>query len=199
MSRQDQSPAAIRPRTVRMRWFLPVLAWLLTSGTVPAVADPAATEALDARQAFARLESLAGTWRGLPKGEGGAESEAAQADEVVHEIILSAAGTVVMETMQPGTDHEMINMYHLDGEDLVLTHYCAGGNQPVMRLDRGASSASKLVFAFAGGTNFDPAVDQHIHQAEIRWVDEARIESAWEGHVDGSSAGIMTFSLARAE
>lgn len=38
--------------------------------------------------------------------------------------------------MQPGTDHEMINMDHLDCEDLVLTRYRAGGNQPRMRLDR---------------------------------------------------------------
>ena len=57
---------------------------------------------------------------------------------VVHEFKTSAAGTVVMETMNPGTGHEMINMYHVDGDDLLLTHYCAGNNQPRMRLNREA-------------------------------------------------------------
>ena len=36
----------------------------------------------------------------------------------------------------------MINMYHMDGDDLVLTHYCAGGNQPTMKLNTENSSAT---------------------------------------------------------
>ncbi len=35
--------------------------------------------------------------------------------------------------MYPGMEHEMTNMYTLDGNTLVMTHYCAGGNQPRMR------------------------------------------------------------------
>ena len=86
---------------------------------------------LTAQEGFEQLKGLAGTWEGEPEGEGAeAEAETKEAGVVKHEIQVSAAGTVVMETMAPGTDHEMINMYHLDGEDLVLTHYCAGGNQP---------------------------------------------------------------------
>ncbi len=115
----------------------------------------------------------------MPEGSG--EAEAGAAGEVTHEIVVSAAGTVVMETMQPGTDHEMINMYHLDGDELVLTHYCAGGNQPRMRLDRAVSSAERLVFEFAGGTNLDPAVDEHIHEAEVAITGKDRIDSRWSG------------------
>ncbi len=49
--------------------------------------------------------------------------------------LSTADGTVVMETMDSGNpDHEMINMYHLGGNEFVLTHYCAGNNQPIMRL-----------------------------------------------------------------
>ena len=85
----------------------------------------------------------------------------------------------------------------LDGEDLVLTHYCAGGNQPQMRLDQSASSTRELVFDFTGGTNLDPEVDNHIHSARIELLDEDRMESTWKAYSGGEEVATMTFHLAR--
>jgi hypothetical protein len=160
----------------------------------------AGVDGVDAQTAFDQLKTLAGTWHGTPEGQGEAAAEEAEhKGEVVHEFRVSAAGTVVMETMMPGTDDEMINMYHLDGDDLLVTHYCSGGNQPRMRLDRDRSTARTLVFDFAGGTNLDPAVDGHIHAAKITFVDDEHLDSAWTSHAEGKQAGVMTFHLARAE
>ena len=165
-----------------------------------AAASPAHAGGVEAQTAFDELKSLAGTWRGKPEGEGAeAEAEAKKVGEVIHEFRVSAAGTVVMETMGPGTEHEMINMYHLDGKDLVLTHYCAGGNQPTMKLNREKSSVAKLVFDFTGGTNLDPSKDQHIHAAEIKVVDGNHLESAWSGYAAGEQVSTMTFHLARSQ
>jgi len=164
------------------------------------VSVPSAAAEVDARAVFERLKSLAGTWRGEAEGEGEeAEAEAERAGEVVHEIRVSAAGSVVMETMNPGTGHEMINMYHLDGQDVVLTHYCAGGNQPHMKLDRQRSTPDKLFFDFAGGTNLDAAVDPHIHSAEITLVEQGELESAWTAYADGKQVAVMTFHLSRSK
>ncbi len=162
-------------------------------------AVPAAHAGVDAAATFDQLKALEGTWTGTPEGMGEAAEEAEMMPAVVHEFKTSAAGTVVMETMNPGTDHEMINMYHLDGDDLVLTHYCAGGNQPKMRLNREASSADNLVFDFAGGTNLDPSVDQHIHSANIRMLDDGSLDSIWQSHAGGEPAGEMAFHLSRAD
>jgi hypothetical protein len=151
-----------------------------------------------AQETFERLKSLEGTWHGTPEGSGAAEEEAKEVAQVVHEFRVSANGTVVMETMGPDTPYEMINMYHVDGEELVLTHYCAGGNQPIMRLDREKSTADKLVFDFAGGTNLNPETDPHIHAAELH-LDEGKLKSAWTSYMNGEEAGGMTFHLARAE
>lgn len=162
--------------------------------------SPVGAGTLTAQDAFEQLKGLAGTWEGEPEGEGAeAEAEAKASGSVTHDIQVSAAGTVVMETMGPGTDHEMINMYHLDGEDLVLTHYCAGGNQPQMRLNRADSSQDLLIFDFAGGTNLDPAVDNHIHSARIELVDSDHLESIWKAHAGGEEVATMTFHLARAD
>jgi len=172
---------------------------LVCSFTLVAV-SPAMADTLTAQQVFDQLKGLEGTWEGDPEGEGEeAAAEAEAAGMVTHEIQVSAAGTVVMETMGPGTAHEMINMYHLDGEDLVLTHYCAGGNQPRMRLNKEQSSADLLVFDFAGGTNLDPQVDSYIHSARIQMVDGDHMESVWKSYSAGEEAATMTFHLARAE
>ncbi len=113
------------------RKTLCVLAALLLGMGAGAQAETGAP-AIDAAAAFEKLKGLAGSWTGAgPEGEG----------EAPHEYRLASAGTVVMETMYGGTDHEMINMYHLDGDDLVLTHYCSGGNQPRMKLDRASATA----------------------------------------------------------
>lgn len=146
------------------------------------------------------LKALEGSWQGAAAGEGSDVSpEGEEPIQGVHEFRVSAAGTVVMETMNPGTDHEMINMYHLDGDELMLTHYCAGGNQPSLRLAADKSSPEMMVFEFAGGTNLDPAVDEHIHGAQITLVDNDHLTSAWTGYKNGEEAGQMTAHLERAD
>ncbi len=160
-----------------------------------ATAETAAETSVDAAKVFKQLKSFEGTWKGSAKGEGGDEME--ESPGAVHEFRVASAGTVVMETMNQGTDHEMINMYHLDGDELRLTHYCAGDNQPHMKLDRDASTSDKLIFKFVGGTNLDPAVDHHIHGVEISVKDENHIMSSWIGYGGGEQTGVMHFDLAR--
>jgi hypothetical protein len=63
----------------------------------------------------------------------------------------------LVERLFPGAPQEMTTVYHREGADLALTHYCAGGNQPRMRARAPAADANVLEFAFDGGTNLDPA------------------------------------------
>ena len=166
---------------------------------VVATTGSPATAEVDAAKVFEQLKDFAGLWKGTPEGQGEeAEAEAAALAEVVHRFEVSAAGTVVMETMMPGTDQEMINMYYLDGDDLVLTHYCAGGNQPRMRLDAATSSESNLVFDFDGGTNLEGA-SHHIHSANLVLKEDGRMESRWFAKAGDEVTDGMTFHLARAE
>ena len=86
----------------------------------------------------------------------------------------------------PGSGHEMVSMYHQDGKDVVMTHYCALGNQPKMKLDP-ASTDKELKFVFAGGTNLDPAKDMHMHEGSIKWIDDDHIEWTWQGYQEGKA------------
>ena len=180
-----------------MRKMLP-MGWLSLLTLI--VTSPSMAGELTAARVFDQLKGLEGTWEGPMEGEGQEAQEEAEAGGLaVHEIEVSAAGTVVMETMGPGTDHEMINMYHLDGEDLLLTHYCAGGNQPRMRLALEESTAELLIFDFLDGTNLDPATDHFIGSARIEIVDADHIESIWGGYSGNEQVSTMTFHLARAD
>ncbi len=136
--------------------------------------DKATTEAK--HPALERLKKLAGTW--VAAGENGKPT-----DQVVSVIKVTAAGSAVHETLFPGQAHEMVSVYHRDGADVVMTHFCALGNQPRMKADP-KSPANQIRFQFAGGSNLDPAKDKHMHEGTITFLDEDHIEwagVAWEG------------------
>jgi len=173
---------------------------LLVTALFVTVAPPVAADmAKTSADVFDQLRALEGAWASqAEQGEGEAhDEEAALASQF--DFAVSAGGTVVMETMNAGTTHEMINMYHLDGEDLVLTHYCAAGNQPTMKLDRAALAEGKTQFAFTGGTNLDPAVDQHIHSVELNWQDDGSVAADWTSWGGGEQNAVMHFVLTRSE
>jgi len=152
----------------------------LTVLSAAATRPAAAQQGVDPHVAFDRLKSLAGTWEG-PAGD----EKTGPPATVVYRV--ASGGTVVQETLFPGTPHEMISMYHISDGNLVLTHYCAAGNQPRMSLDAKASSAERLVFAFDGGTNFDPARDPHIHSGVIEFKGDTLHNewASWQGGKEG--------------
>ena len=123
------------------------------------------------------------TWRDNLDLAVAADAAGKPTDEVVSVIKVTAAGSAVQETLFPGEPHEMVSLYHLDGADLVMTHYCALGNQPRLKADP-KSSPNQIHFQFVGGSNLDPAKDMHMHEGTITFVDDDHIEIhgvAWVG------------------
>jgi hypothetical protein len=129
---------------------------------------------------FEKLKKLAGTWVE-------ADKDGKPTDKVVSVIKVTAAGSTVHETLFPGTQMEMISVYHLDKSDLVMTHYCMLGNQPRMKADPKAP-ANQLRFLFDGGTNLDPKKDMHMHEGTLTIVDDDHVEMSGVGWVNGKPA-----------
>jgi len=127
-----------------------------------------------------RLKKLAGTWVAV-------DDKGQPTDNVVSVFKVTSAGTAVQETIFPGTGHEMVSVYYVDGPDVVLTHYCALGNQPHLKLDP-SSSKNRLDFKFVSGSNLNPAKDMHMHEGSITVVDDDHIESTWQAWQDGKPA-----------
>jgi hypothetical protein len=140
-------------------------------------------------QRFEALKSLAGDWVEIGK-------DGQPTDKVVSSIRVTSGGNTVQETMFPGSDHEMVTMYHLDGADLVLTHYCMLGNQPRMRAEQGGDT-NKIVFKFTGATNLKSNDDQHMHQATLTIAGPDHFKSEWVSCKDGKACHQVGFDLVR--
>jgi len=155
---------------------------------MPAAKGPARRASPAAAQ-LERLKALAGTWTGKA-GHAGSPGEDTSVTWRV-----TAAGSAVVETIAPGTPHEMVTVYHLDGDQLVLTHYCAAGNQPTMRA-RPSRDPSVVAFDFVRGSNMKPG-DMHMHSVRIVLPGEDRLETEWTTWSGGKASDTAKFALTR--
>ena len=159
--------------------------WLTLCGQ-SAAAD---SSPISGRQAFELMKRLAGEWSGKMDEEG-------SQPPVTVTYRVTAAQSAVLETLFPGTEHEMVTLYHMDGEKLVLTHYCAAGNQPHMVLTK-KSTPTDLRFDFVSGSNVNPKKDMHMHSAHIHLAGSDTISGEWTGFQDGKPGHVARFSLSR--
>jgi hypothetical protein len=135
------------------------------------------------------IKKLAGDWVA-------ADKDGKPTDQVVSKIRVTSGGQTVLETLFPGTDHEMLTVYHMDGKDLVLTHYCILGNQPRLKAER-TDDPKKLSFKFVGGANIDAAKSNHMHDALITLVDDNHIKTEWTRCEEGKACETHGFDLVR--
>ncbi|MEK6324925.1 MAG: hypothetical protein AABN33_25055 [Acidobacteriota bacterium] len=136
------------------------------------------TVVYDAASAFEFLKTLAGDWeRGSGDHEHGSSSRSAS-------FKVTAAGSSVVETLYAGQPTEMVSIFHMDGNQLLLTHYCALKNAPIMKFVK-SDKPGEIQFAFHGGTNFDPKVDTHVHQGVFQIKDKNTVESTFVAFANG--------------
>lgn len=160
-----------------------------TCGGAPAAR--VVTPASDMQQAemLGRIKNLAGTWE---------MTDDAGQKQIASIFIVSSSGSVVREIMFPGSSHEMTNMYHMDGQTLVVTHYCAMGNQPRMRAPLTDASADRLAFVFDSVTNKTAADQACMANMTLVFVDADTIRQEWRTTAaPGASDESTNFTLTR--
>ena len=163
--------------------------YLLFVGLVMAYAGEHSHLPYSGSKEFERMKELAGAWEGtsnnMPK-EGG---------KVRVEYRLSSGGSSVVETLFPGTAHEMVSVYYDNKGQLTMTHYCALRNQPRMKLQD--ADAQNLHFVFVDGSNIDPMKDAYMHSLTISFVDKDHIIQKWTLFADGKEKETSVFKLSR--
>lgn len=164
-------------------------AFVLAAGSVLAAPAPPVTGGTPASGAFEKFRGLAGDWVAAE------DNEMVKKGDLVARYAVTAAGSAVVETVFPGSPHEMVTVYHPDGSDLVLTHFCMEGNQPRMRARN--ATGTRFEFAYDGGTNIDPKRDRHMHSAWLEIVGADEIRNQWTEHKGGKTVLVIQSHLIR--
>jgi len=126
-----------------------------------------ALAAADSATAFAKLKSLQGSWSG--------KTSDGQTVQVSNRV--TSGGSVLMSEI---TGHEdMITMFHMDGDRLLMTHYCATGNQP--RMVASVSPDGKTItFDFIDATNLLPSQGGHMQRVVFTLIDADHHTEDWQ-------------------
>jgi len=130
----DHGPTLLPCKTVagQMRTLLPALligllgpmshGMSVAQMSHPAVA-PAQSEAQsDAQKAFELMKTLAGSWEGTIMG---------MSTQITIRV-TSSGNAILHEATGTGRPDNPITMFYIDGDRLLLTHYCDAGNRPRM-------------------------------------------------------------------
>jgi hypothetical protein len=125
-----------------------------------------------AQKSFEQLKSLAGDWEG--KGSNG------QPVEITYRV--TANGSALMSEIK--SEDDMITMFHLDGDRLLLTHYCGAGNQPRMHATS-SPDGKTITFDFLDATNLSKPQAGHMHHVVISIPDANRHTEEWTFMQDG--------------
>ncbi len=139
-----------------MRTICVCTAFVLLGAVLPVTAAEGGGR-LDAAAAFARLKSLEGKWEGRsPMGLTRSTFK-----------IIANGNALQQEDEMPGHD-VMMTVYHLDGDRLLLTHYCSAGNQPRLMAKRFDAAQNEIDFDFLDATGMSGKQAGHIHSAKFR-------------------------------
>ncbi len=162
-----------------MRFRTP-LASLLTLFVL--LAPPlAADSGVDA--GWEKLKSLAGDWTATVDGK---------PFSVSYKVVSS--GTALMETMDGSDAKQMVTMYHKDGPTLLMTHYCAMGNQPRMRAS--GLEDGKLIFRFVDAANLASPEDPVMSGLVMSFPDADHLVHVWTNRAGGKESQVR-FEFAR--
>lgn len=128
---------------------------------------------------YDRIKAMAGQWEGKST-KGWTE---------ILDIEVIAGGSCVMEKSHFAHGNEpdsgMATMYHLDGADLLLTHYCMAKNQPRLKATEISEDGKSVTFTFLDGTNMASRDVGHMDKVRINFEDDNHFKSQWTFYADG--------------
>jgi hypothetical protein len=139
----------------------------------------------DAQKSFDQLKSLAGSWEG----------KSSEGEPVQVSYRMTAGGSALMSEIV-GHGEDMISMINFDGPNrLLLTHYCAVGNQP--RMQATASPDGKTItFNFVDATNLDSQQSGHMDHVVLAMLGPDHHIEEWN-FVDHGKQIKRVFDLTR--
>jgi hypothetical protein len=150
-------------------------------------ASSLAADKTKSEEAFDRLASLKGEWKGEQKGV-----------KISVTYTLTANGSALMEEFRPESGPVMITMFTVDGDHLIATHYCSAKNQPHMVTSAITDAQKPLAFSLARITGLKSPDDWHNTGLTVIQEDNDHLTQEWTYESKGKT-GKTVFRYTRAQ
>jgi hypothetical protein len=169
---------------------------------VPIALAGAALAQSDAQKSFDKLKSLAGVWQGSVTTNPPMPKEADDKPLRVSLRVTSRGNALVHEMKEsgapddPARTDDPITMFYVDGDRLLLTHYCDAGNRPRM-VGKLLPDGKKVEFDFldlSGGTE-----NGHMDHAVFTIIDANHHIEDWTYMMPGDKPMHAHMDLKRAQ
>src|SRR5436190_5967283 len=141
-----------------------------------AAAASLAADKIKSEEAFDRLTSLKGEWKGEQKGV-----------KISVIYTLTANGSALMEEFRPDSGPVMITVFTVDGDHLIATHYCSAKNQPQMVTSAITDAQKPLAFALVRITGLKSPDDFHNTGLTVIQEDNDHLTQEWLYDAKGKS------------
>ena len=151
------------------RFMLPFALLLASMAALAQSAAPQTTAPQStAQKSFEQLKALAGSWEGTLEGQ------------ALHvNLRVTSMGNTLMHEMKGAGPDNPITMFNLDGDRLMLTHYCDAGNQPRM-VATVSHDGKTIVFDFLDATNLLSSQMGHMQRVTFTFIDANHHTEKWE-------------------
>jgi hypothetical protein len=159
---------------------------LVAASEKPAGREP---DAESVSSLMSRFRGLAGVWRGH-SSKGWDETES---------YTLAGKGSTVMAVSHfiDTPEDSMVTMFHVDGDRMLLTHYCEEGNQPRLVASEIGPGGSTATFTFLDGTGLKEHPG-HMHTVKFEFQDADHFTSQWSYFANGHESWTEKIAYERA-
>jgi hypothetical protein len=108
------------------------------------------------------LKALEGDWNG----------KFTDGNEIKVTYTTISGGNAVMETFRLPDGTDMRSIYHMNGEKLMMTHYCESGNQPRLQ-STSATDGNDVTLDFLDITNAgEPKMSSYLYRVTLHFGDK---------------------------
>lgn len=129
------------------------------------------------QKSFDAMKSLSGEWQGKDSMGG----------PVQVSYKTTAGGSAIVAEIQShmkNKSEDMISMIHMDGDRLLLTHYCSAGNQPRMQASI-SPDGKTITFDFVDATNLATPETGHMRRVIFTFTDATHHSEEWHFQLPG--------------
>ena len=170
-----------------MKWLRVTLSVVLISLSTLAFSQSGGQKS-GGQKSFDQLKTLAGSWEGSFQGK----------PTHITIRVTSRGHAILHEIRMAGIPDDPITMVYLDGDQLLLTHYCDAGNRP--RMQGKLSPDGKTVdFTLLDVANYKTTQGGHMQHGTFNLVDANHHSEDWTFLFEGKPPMRVHFDLTRAK